>query len=59
VCINGAIVPYNGTFAIDENWCAECGSCYALCTDEAIYMAGIEAPKMDEIVEYEIVESVF
>ena len=42
VCMNGAIVDLMNELRINPAWCAESGSCAAMCYENAILFEGLE-----------------
>ena len=42
VCMNGAIVDLMDELRINPAWCAECGSCAAMCYENAIQYEGLD-----------------
>jgi MinD superfamily P-loop ATPase len=52
VCINGAIIDLTEQIHINPAWCTECGSCEAMCYEDAIVYKGLEE-RMPEVYQGE------
>lgn len=52
VCMNGAIIDLIDDFYINPAWCNECGSCAAMCYENAIQYEGLDSIEDNILHEY-------
>jgi formate hydrogenlyase subunit 6/NADH:ubiquinone oxidoreductase subunit I len=57
--MNNAVTNYIDFYLIDPRWCIDCGSCAAICEENAIILNGIEemrSTSYEEPLEYQLEE---